>query len=143
MNEIAISVKDVGRCYRVFDDNRSRLLHHFLPDYIRGMHEVWVPRDESFAINRGKAVAIIGRNRAATLHEICAERLSLINRLSDELWSRQSSTPSILQRMVSRLRWGYLRPVPTHRRGDVDQPTGTNTLPAAFNGSRFTDRGNK
>jgi lipopolysaccharide transport system ATP-binding protein len=44
MNETAISANDVGKCYRVFDNNRLRLLHHFSPAYIKGMREVWALR---------------------------------------------------------------------------------------------------
>ncbi len=78
MNEIAISVKDVGKCYRVFDNNRSRLLHHFSPGYLKGMREVWALRDVSFEIKRGESVAIIGRNGGgkSTLLEILTGTLT-------------------------------------------------------------------
>ncbi|SEI00437.1 lipopolysaccharide transport system ATP-binding protein [Rhizobium tibeticum] len=78
MNEIAISVKDVGKCYRVFDNNRSRLLHHFVPAHTKGMREVWALRDVSFEIKRGESVAIIGRNGGgkSTLLEILTGTLT-------------------------------------------------------------------
>lgn len=72
MSDIALSVKDVSKCYRVFDDQRSRLLHAVWPAHTKGMQEVWALKDINFEIKRGESVAIIGRNGGgkSTLLEI-------------------------------------------------------------------------
>jgi lipopolysaccharide transport system ATP-binding protein len=78
MNEIAISVQNVSKCYRAFEDQRSRFMHALWPSYTRGMREVWALRDINFEINRGESVAIIGRNGGgkSTLLEILTGTLS-------------------------------------------------------------------
>ena len=72
MSDIAISVSNVSKCYRVFDDQRSRLLHAVWPAHTRGIQEVWALNDINFEIKRGESVAIIGRNGGgkSTLLEI-------------------------------------------------------------------------
>lgn len=78
MSDIAISVKNVSKCYRAFDDQRSRLLHAVWPRYTKGMQEVWALKDINFEIKRGEAVAIIGRNGGgkSTLLEILTGTLT-------------------------------------------------------------------
>lgn len=78
MSDIAISVNNVSKCYRVFDDQRSRLLHAVLPARTKGMQEVWALKDINFEIKRGEAVAIIGRNGGgkSTLLEILTGTLT-------------------------------------------------------------------
>lgn len=78
MSDIAISVKDVSKCYRVFDDQRSRLLHAVWPTHTKGMQEVWALKDINFEIKRGESVAIIGRNGGgkSTLLEILTGTLT-------------------------------------------------------------------
>ena len=78
MTDIAISVSNVSKCYRVFDDQRSRLLHAVWPRHTSGMQEVWALKDINFEIKRGEAVAIIGRNGGgkSTLLEILTGTLT-------------------------------------------------------------------
>jgi lipopolysaccharide transport system ATP-binding protein len=78
MTEIAISVRNVSKCYRVFDNQRSRLLHAVWPKYTKGMQEIWALKDINFEIKRGEAVAIIGRNGGgkSTLLEILTGTLT-------------------------------------------------------------------
>lgn len=78
MSDIAISVSNVSKCYRVFDDQHSRLLHAIWPTHTRGMQEVWAIKDISFEIRRGESVAIIGRNGGgkSTLLEILTGTLT-------------------------------------------------------------------
>lgn len=78
MTDIAISVRNVSKCYRVFDDQRSRLLHAVWPKHTKGMQEVWALKDINFEIKRGEAVAIIGRNGGgkSTLLEILTGTLT-------------------------------------------------------------------
>ena len=72
MSDIAISVSNVSKCYRVFANQRARLLHAVWPPYSSGMEEVWALKDINFEIRRGESVAIIGRNGGgkSTLLEI-------------------------------------------------------------------------
>lgn len=72
MSDIAISVRNVSKCYRVFDNQQSRLLHAVWPKYTKGIQEIWALKDINFEIKRGEAVAIIGRNGGgkSTLLEI-------------------------------------------------------------------------
>ena len=78
MTDLAISVRNVGKCYRVFDDQRSRLLHAVWPKHTKGMQEIWALKDINFEIKRGEAVAIIGRNGGgkSTLLEILTGTLT-------------------------------------------------------------------
>lgn len=78
MSDIAISVTNVSKCYRVFEDQRSRVLHTIWPGYTKGMQEVWALKDINFEIKRGDSVAIIGRNGGgkSTLLEILTGTLT-------------------------------------------------------------------
>ncbi|MDO8811309.1 MAG: ABC transporter ATP-binding protein [Gallionella sp.] len=77
-SNIAISVRNVSKCYRVFDDQRARLLHAIWPKHIKGMQEIWALKDINFEIKRGEAVAIIGCNGGgkSTLLEILTGTLT-------------------------------------------------------------------
>lgn len=78
MTDIAISVRNVSKRYRVFDDQRSRLLHAVWPKHTKGMQEIWALEDINFEVKRGEAVAIIGRNGGgkSTLLEILTGTLT-------------------------------------------------------------------
>jgi lipopolysaccharide transport system ATP-binding protein len=62
MDEIALAMRGVSKRYQVFDSERARLLHALWPKPRPGMHEIWALRDVSFEVQRGEAVAVIGRN---------------------------------------------------------------------------------
>ena len=78
MTGIAISVRNVSKCYRVFDDQRSRVLHALWPTHTKGRQEIWALKDINFEIKRGESVAIIGRNGGgkSTLLEILTGTLT-------------------------------------------------------------------
>jgi lipopolysaccharide transport system ATP-binding protein len=78
MDDIAISVAGVGKCYRVFDSASARIRHHLSAGPTSGMREVWALRDINFKIKRGESVAIIGRNGGgkSTLLEILTGTLT-------------------------------------------------------------------
>lgn len=72
MSDIAISVKNMSKCYRVFDSFRSQLLYAIWPRHTKGAEEIRALSGIDFEIRRGEAVAIIGRNGSgkSTLLEI-------------------------------------------------------------------------
>lgn len=78
MNDIAISVRNVSKCYKVFANQRARLLHALWPKRQAGVQEIWALKDINFEIRRGEAVAIIGRNGGgkSTLLEILTGTLT-------------------------------------------------------------------
>lgn len=62
MDDVAISVQGLSKHYRVFDSQRSRLLHALRSGHRAGMQEIWALLDVDFEVRRGEAVAVIGRN---------------------------------------------------------------------------------
>lgn len=77
MNEYAISVRGVGKRYRVHAPGKRGFLHAFMRS-TSGEREVWALRDVDFQIRKGEAVAIIGRNGGgkSTLLEILTGTLT-------------------------------------------------------------------
>lgn len=73
-HEIAISVKNLSKKYRLYDSPQHRLkeaLHPFRKKYHR---EFWALKDVSFDIKRGDTVGIIGKNgsgKSTLLQIIC------------------------------------------------------------------------
>lgn len=79
MNDsIAVSVRGISKCYRVFENRRARLLNACWPKHRSGMQEIWALKDINFEIKRGESVAIIGRNGSgkSTLLEILTGSLT-------------------------------------------------------------------
>ncbi len=78
MNDIAISVKNLSKKYRLYESPQHRLkeaLHPFRKKYHR---DFWALKDVSFEVKKGNAVGIIGRNGSgkSTLLQIVAGTLS-------------------------------------------------------------------
>ncbi|MFA6112109.1 MAG: ABC transporter ATP-binding protein [Candidatus Latescibacterota bacterium] len=78
MNDVAIAVRSVSKCYRVYANERARLRHLLFSSSTAGVSEVWALRDVSFEVKRGDSVGIIGRNGSGktTLLEIITRTLT-------------------------------------------------------------------
>lgn len=78
MSDIAISVRNVSKCYHVFENQRTRLRHALWPRGNQGRSEIWSLRDINFEVERGDSIAIIGRNGSgkSTLLEIITGTLT-------------------------------------------------------------------
>ncbi|MGB9754849.1 MAG: ABC transporter ATP-binding protein [Roseiflexus castenholzii] len=78
-DEVVISVQNVGKMYRIYDQPQDRLKHMLFWRF--GKHygrEFWALRNVSFEVRRGETVGIIGRNGSgkSTLLQIIAGTLA-------------------------------------------------------------------
>lgn len=82
MNEIAITVSNLSKCYQIYEAPRDRLKQFVFPRLIRlagrppkqYYREFWALKDVSFEIKKGETVGIIGRNgsgKSTLLQMIC------------------------------------------------------------------------
>ncbi len=82
MNDIAIQVKNLSKCYQIYDHPRDRLKQFVLPRLQRFVglpprqyfREFWALKDFSFEVKKGQTVGIIGRNgsgKSTLLQLIC------------------------------------------------------------------------
>ncbi|WP_150306228.1 ABC transporter ATP-binding protein [Pseudomonas saliphila] len=72
-SEVAISVKDLSKCYQIYAKPQDRL-KQMLFRRRRYYNEAWAVRDVSFEVKRGETVGIIGRNgsgKSTILQMIC------------------------------------------------------------------------
>ncbi|CAM3313560.1 sugar ABC transporter ATP-binding protein [Pseudomonas floridensis] len=81
-DEIAISVRDISKCYYTYERPVDRLLHSLVPRLQRRLgrpvsaygQEFWALRNVDFEIRRGETVGIVGRNgsgKSTLLQIIC------------------------------------------------------------------------
>lgn len=81
-NEIAIRVKNIDKCYQIYNTPRDRLMQFILPRFQKTIGQVpkqyfqefWALRNISFDIMKGETVGIIGRNgsgKSTLLQLIC------------------------------------------------------------------------
>lgn len=82
MNDIAIRVQSLSKCYHIYDTPRDRLKQFVLPRMRRMagkahkqyFREFWALKDVAFEIKKGETVGIIGRNgsgKSTLLQMIC------------------------------------------------------------------------
>jgi lipopolysaccharide transport system ATP-binding protein len=75
--DIAISVRNVGKMYTLYDRPQDRLKQAFLWGRKKLYREFWALRDVSFEVKKGETVGIIGQNGSgkSTLLQIIAGTL--------------------------------------------------------------------
>jgi lipopolysaccharide transport system ATP-binding protein len=73
--QVVISARNIGKCYRLFDNPSDRLKHQLLGRFGKNYgHEFWALHSVSFDLGKGEAVGIVGRNGSgkSTLLQILA-----------------------------------------------------------------------
>lgn len=73
-SNIAIRVKNLSKCYQIYDKPHKRLLQGFLGSKKKHYKEFWALKEISFEIKKGETVGIIGRNgsgKSTLLQIIC------------------------------------------------------------------------
>lgn len=74
----SIVVKNVSKCYRIFDRPQDRLKQSFVRNRKKYYKEFWALKDICFEVNKGETLGIIGRNGSgkSTILQIIAKTLS-------------------------------------------------------------------
>jgi lipopolysaccharide transport system ATP-binding protein len=62
MEKAVIEVREVGKCYQIYERPQDRLKQMLWQGRRRYYREFWALRDVSFSISRGETVGVIGRN---------------------------------------------------------------------------------
>ncbi len=72
--ESVVEVKDLSKCYRIYDHPRDRLLQAFVGHRRQYFREFWALKEINFRLARGQTVGIVGRNgsgKSTLLQLIC------------------------------------------------------------------------
>lgn len=86
-DSLAISVKDLSKCFHLYDKPRDRLLQMGSFGRKQYYREFWALRDLSFEVERGETVGIVGRNgsgKSTLLQMICGT----LTPTAGEIWTR-------------------------------------------------------
>jgi len=77
-SEIAIQIRQLGKCYHIYDRPQDRLWQSLWRGRKQFHREFWALRDVSFDIRKGETVGIIGRNGSgkSTLLQLIAGTLT-------------------------------------------------------------------
>lgn len=59
---VVIRVRNLGKCYQIYDKPQHRLLQSLWRGRRRYFREFWAVRDISFEVRKGETVGIVGRN---------------------------------------------------------------------------------
>lgn len=73
-SDIAIKVKNLSKCYQIYNKPRDRLLQMLMRGHRQYYREFWALKDVSFEIKKGETVGIIGRNgsgKSTLLQMVC------------------------------------------------------------------------
>jgi lipopolysaccharide transport system ATP-binding protein len=73
-SDAVIKVRNIGKCYHIYDKPADRLKQAFLRRFKTFYREFWACRRVSFEVNRGDSIGILGRNGAgkSTLLQLIA-----------------------------------------------------------------------
>lgn len=61
-SEIAMAVKNISKCYLIYDQPQDRLKQSLFRGRRRYYREFWAVKDVSFEVKKGETIGIIGRN---------------------------------------------------------------------------------
>lgn len=73
-SDIAIQIKNISKCFHIYEKPHHRLLQMLLRGRRKYFREFWALRDISFAVRKGETVGIVGRNgsgKSTLLQIIC------------------------------------------------------------------------
>lgn len=86
-DNLAIAVRNLSKCFHLYDKPRDRLLQMISFGRRQYYREFWALRDLSFEVQRGETIGVIGRNgsgKSTLLQMICGT----LTPTTGEIWTR-------------------------------------------------------